>query len=179
MKILVDDGEVFDGDLGHWCDTFFSNPTRENVLAFCEEQGWKVEILDEDESSWPVTGGTQLMDLLESIEMIGTKLEEWRFGWAMGEVEDRDNSGWMIQCSFERPDANGNFDEQGVGYGRKWFVEHGATVESVVFTAWLALQQIITHELHESFTVMVNGERVRLLDPHKSLTDLAVGSRRV
>jgi hypothetical protein len=27
--------------------------------------------------------------------------------------------------------------------------------------------------------VMVGGQRVRLLDPHKRLTDLAVGSRRV
>jgi len=43
----------------------------------------------------------------------------------------------------------------------------------------MAVQQVITHELHESFTVMVGGKRVRLLDPHKELSDLAVGSREV
>ena len=126
-----------------------------------------------------ITNGSHLMDLLESIEMVGTRFEEWRFGWAMEEVKDRPVNGWLIRCSFERPDVNGEFNEQGVGYGRSWWVEYGATVEGVVFTAWLAIQQIIIHELHESFVVTVNGERVRLLDPHKQLADLAVGSRRI
>jgi hypothetical protein len=130
-----------------------------------------------------ITSGTDLMNLLESIQMKGTRFEAWRFGWAMETVTEMNDEpgdrGWLVSCSFERPDVNGEFDEQGVGYGRKWFVEHGASETGVVFTAWLAIQQIILHELHESFTVMVKGERVRLLDPHKSLEDLAVGSGRV
>jgi hypothetical protein len=97
----------------------------------------------------------------------------------MEEVKDRPVNGWLIRCSFERPDVNGDFTEQGVGHGRPWWVEYGASETGTIMTAWLAIQQIITHELHESFTVMVNGERVRLLDPHKSLEDLAVGSGRV
>jgi hypothetical protein len=135
-----------------------------------------------------ITSGTQLMDLLESIQMVGTRLEDWRFGWAMETVTETEMNhegplglirGWLVRCSFERPDVNGEFSEQGVGYGREWFIASGTPDAGVVFTAWLAIQQIIVHELHEAFTVMVGGERVRLLDPHKDLADLAVGSRRV
>lgn len=126
-----------------------------------------------------ITTHAQLMDVLESIDMLGTRFEDWKFGWVRKEVKDHPVNGWLIQCSFERPDVNGDFTELGAGYGRPWFIEYGATIEGVVFTAWLAIQQIIIHELHESFVVTVNGERVRLLDPHKKLADLAVGSRRV
>jgi hypothetical protein len=129
-----------------------------------------------------ITDGTQLMDLLESIQMVGTRLEDWRFGWAMETVTEMNyedgERGWLVRCSFERPDVNGEFSEQGVGYGREWFIASGTPDTGVVFTAWLAIQQIIIHELHEAFTVEVDGERVRLLDPHKDLADLAVGSRR-
>lgn len=118
--------------------------------------------------------GSQLAELLDGIEMLGTRLEEWKFDWRITEMDSR---GWFVQCSFERPDANGG--DVRVGYGRKWWVDREAPVTGVVFTAWLAIQQIVVHELHESFTVMVDGERVRLLDPHKELSDLAVGSRRV
>lgn len=126
--------------------------------------------------------------LLSSIEMLGTKFEEWSFDWKVthvevpretldGEILGSMLEGWHIQCSFERPDANTG--DVGKGYGRKWYVELGTPKTAVVFTAWMAIQQIVIHELHESFTVMVDGERVRLLDPHKELADLAVGSRRV
>lgn len=116
----------------------------------------------------------QLTNLLNGIEMKGTRFAEWHFSWR---ITDPGHDGWFIQCSFERPDANGG--PLATGYGRKWWVDYDTSDTGVVFTAWLAIQQIIIHELHESFTVMVNGERVRLLDPHKELADLAVGSRRI
>ena len=130
-----------------------------------------------------VESGSDLADLLSTIEMVGTRREEWAFDWRIREVGEGPVEGWHIQCSFERPDANGGVT--GIGSGRKWFIETATPVTGVVFTAWLAIQQIVMHELHElhelheSFTVEVDGERVRLLDPHKELTDLAVGSRRV
>jgi len=135
-----------------------------------------------------VQNAVQLNILLSSIEMRGTRFAEWRFGWRVTEVEgpgtglDRmaglvELLGWHVQCSFERPDANDG--SVAVGYGRKWFVDVGTSETGVVFTAWLAIQQIVIHELHESFTVTVEGERVRLLDPHKRLADLAAGSRRL
>jgi len=117
-----------------------------------------------------------LEELLSGIEMLGTRLADWTFDWKITDCE----TGWYIQSSFERPDANAADDDTGTGYGRKWFVESGTPDTGVVFTAWMAIhQQIIIHELHKSFTVTVNGERVRLLDPHKDLADLAVGSRRI
>lgn len=119
----------------------------------------------------------QLQKILDGIEMIGTRLENWNFDWRITDASDEAEQGWNIQCSFERPDAN--TEEYGTGYGRKWFVAMTFSVEAVIFTAWLAIQQILIHELHESFVCNVGGERVRLLDPHKSLVDLAVGSRRV
>lgn len=135
----------------------------------------------------------QLEELLEGIQMVGTRFEDWRFDWKITPVEEPVTSvefgvvtvhgkrlvGWHLQSSFERPDANDPGADMGVGYGRKWFVEVGTPDTGVIFTAWMAVQQIIIHELHEAFTVNVKGERVRLLDPHKNLVDLAVGSRKV
>jgi hypothetical protein len=132
-----------------------------------------------------IDNSTDLMNLLESVQMLGTRLEEWNFCWSLDTVmglppdQNEEVRGWLVRCSFERPDANGDFSEQGVGYGREWFIAPGTPVTGVVFTAWMAIQQVLIHELHESFTVLVDGERVRLLDPHKELADLAVGSRRI
>lgn len=123
----------------------------------------------------------QLEELLASIDMFGTRFQDWSFDWKLSQAPE----GYFIQSSFERFDVDGgtpgDFGGPVVerGYGRKWYIEYGSSQESVVFTAWLAIKQIIEHELHESFTVNVNGEQVRLLDPHKSLEDLAVGSRRL
>jgi hypothetical protein len=129
-----------------------------------------------------ITNGTDLMNLLESVQMVGTRLAEWKFEWSLDTVMGLDGKterGWLVACSFERPDVNGEFTEQGRGFGREWFIAPGTPDTGVVFTAWMAIQQIVIHELHESFTVMVDGKRVRLLDPHKELADLAVGSRTV
>lgn len=116
----------------------------------------------------------RLQTVLQGIDFTGTRFAEWEFGWRVSVAD----GGFHIECSFERPDvaAEGGL---AVGFGRKWFVGHDDSAESMVFTAWLAVRQIVEHELHESFTVTVAGERVVLLDPHKRLQDLAVGSRRV
>ena len=125
-----------------------------------------------------ITTTEELQDLLDGIEMVGTRFEEWKFAWKIQMVPTHPQ-GWFVQCSFERPDVNGDLSEKGFGFGRRWFVEYGTPDTGVVFTAWMAIQQIATHELHEAFTVLVNGKRVRLLDPHKKLSDLAFGSREV
>ena len=140
-----------------------------------------------------INDATALMDLLEGIKMVGTRLADWNFRWSLDTVyvpaemaislhagveEHEPNiAGWLVACSFERPDVNGELTENSLGFGREWFVPPGTTDTGVVFTAWMAIQQIIAHELHESFTCQVDGRRVRLLDPHKNLADLAVGSR--
>jgi len=115
----------------------------------------------------------QLEMLLGDIVMRGTRFEDWNFDWRVTNCEE----GWYIQSSFERPDVDSRYNEMRRGFGRKWLVERRTPETGVVFTAWLAIQQIVTHELHESFTVRVGNKFVRLLDPHKELAGLAVGSR--
>lgn len=114
--------------------------------------------------------------LLDGIEMRDTLFSSWEFEWQILPADDSDSEGWNLQCSFVRPDANnGELDR---GYGRKWYIESGSSAERVVFTAWMAINQIAQHELHESFTILLpDGRRVRLLDPHKPLSALAAGSR--
>lgn len=118
--------------------------------------------------------------MLSGISMRGTRFEEWDFEWEVRgplDMMDWNDEGFLIRCSFERPDAETG--EMARGWGRGWWIGQHSSPEQVVFTAWLAIKQIVDHELHESFVVNVKGEQVRLLDPHKSLADLAVGSARV
>lgn len=51
VTILVDGGETFDGNLGHWSDRFFSFPDNftlqdklAEVIGFCMSEGWEVTI---------------------------------------------------------------------------------------------------------------------------------------
>lgn len=46
MWIIVEDGEVFEGNEKHWGDCFFSNVNEEAIRNFCESHGWKVTISD-------------------------------------------------------------------------------------------------------------------------------------
>jgi predicted nuclease of predicted toxin-antitoxin system len=47
MWIIVEDGEVFEGDELHWEDCFFTNATETEIRKFCRENGWKVVIQDQ------------------------------------------------------------------------------------------------------------------------------------
>jgi len=121
--------------------------------------------------------------MLGGISMRGTRFEGWDFEWEVcGPLDIMDerewtNEGFLVRCSFERPDAVTG--KMARGWGRHWWVDRHSSPEQVVFTAWLAIKQVVDHELHESFVVNMGGEQVKLLDPHKSLGDLAVGSARV
>lgn len=125
-----------------------------------------------------VTTADELLSILGGVQTCGTLFETWRFDWQVARAHDEHQRGWNLQCSFERPDVEGHAGETAQGFGRKWFVAEGTPITGVVFTAWLAMRQVVEHELMEAFTVTVEGEQVRLLDPHKTLADLAVGSRR-
>lgn len=74
--------------------------------------------------------------------------------------------GWNIQTTFRRPDtATG---EVGTGRGRSWFISKGSTADGIIKTAYLAMQQILTHELMEAFLV----DEVRVFNPHAAISDL-------
>jgi len=50
-RILVERGEVFDGNVGQFEDAFFSWPTEELVRDFCAKEGWAVEFLPEEDQT--------------------------------------------------------------------------------------------------------------------------------
>ena len=71
--------------------------------------------------------------------------------------------GWLIQCSFQRPDTDTGIVD--TGYGRKEFVAFDATESAVIKTAWVCVQMTVHHELMESFCY----DGARLFDPHKTV----------
>lgn len=51
IHIKVEDGGIFEGNFGHWQDTFYSFPDCfktldriDSIKTYCKENGWKVEI---------------------------------------------------------------------------------------------------------------------------------------
>jgi hypothetical protein len=74
--------------------------------------------------------------------------------------------GWLVSTTFQRPDTQTG--EIARGRGRKEFIAIGATLSSVVKTAWLLCRLIVEHELHEAF--LFDGKRV--FDPHKTVDEL-------
>lgn len=85
------------------------------------------------------------------------------FKWKVKKQED----GFLICTTFQRPDTNSG--KMGEGYGRWMFLDKTCDERSVIMTAWLCMELIVRHELMES--MLVDG--VRILDPHKTLEDLA------
>jgi hypothetical protein len=53
MWIVVEDGDIFEGDENHWADCFFTNVSADTVLGFCEANGWKVKISDAKPENTP------------------------------------------------------------------------------------------------------------------------------
>lgn len=83
--------------------------------------------------------------------------------WELKKVE----GGFLLRTTFKRPDTNTG--EVGWGYGRWMFVGDNTDDRGVIMTAWICAKLIVEHELMEAF--LVDG--VRILDPHKSLNELA------
>lgn len=75
--------------------------------------------------------------------------------------------GWLIRCSFQRPDRESG--AIGRGFGRWWYVERGTTVSGVVKTMFAAAKLIVDHELLEAFKF--DGRRP--FDPHRTVQALA------
>lgn len=75
--------------------------------------------------------------------------------------------GWLIRCSFQRPERDTG--KIGRGFGRWWYVERGATVSSMVKTMFAAAKMIVEHELLEAFKF----DDGRPFDPHRTVQQLA------
>ena len=78
-----------------------------------------------------------------------------------------DRCGWLVWCTFTRPDTDTN--AVGTGRGRDEIVWFGTTVSGVVKTAWLLIELLVRHELMEGFRF----DDSRIFNPHNSVFDLA------
>lgn len=83
--------------------------------------------------------------------------------WEVKETQE----GFLIRTSFKRPDTNTG--KIGTGFGRWMFVDKNIDERGLVMTAWLCAKLIVEHELMEA----LKYRGVRILDPHKSLDELA------
>jgi len=54
-RIIIDDGETFDGTLEQFKDSYFDNADENSIAEFCETHGWKLEIKFSDGTArtWP------------------------------------------------------------------------------------------------------------------------------
>lgn len=84
--------------------------------------------------------------------------------------DDGAESGWLIRCSFQRPDRD--TAAIGRGFGRWWFVGQGSTVSALTKTMFAAAKMIVEHELLEAFKF--DGRRP--FDPHRTVQDLTGGA---
>jgi len=104
----------------------------------------------------------EIKKIIKNISFAPSNLDMgWKF--QIKEVSD----GFHIRTTFKRPDTNTG--KIGTGYGRWMFVHKNSDDRSIVMTAWVCAKLIVEHELMEAF--LFKG--VRILDPHKSLIDLA------
>jgi hypothetical protein len=94
---------------------------------------------------------------------------DFGWGWKVEPVfgEEGVLFGFLVYSGFERPDTHTG--EMGRGWGRGWFVQKDYTEKGLLMTAWLAIRQIVEHELLEAFSI----DGARMFDPHKPLDTLA------
>lgn len=103
-----------------------------------------------------------ILDILKCISYSPSAID-MNFEWEAIALE----KGHTIKCSFKRPDTNTG--EIGTGWGREWYLPKESSEKFIVMTAWMAIEQVVKHELMEMF--LYNG--ARMFDPHKSLEELA------
>jgi hypothetical protein len=105
----------------------------------------------------------QVKDILNNIQFAPSCVDmHWE--WCVEEIPDY---GYLISVSFERPDTHTG--EIGRGWGREWFLRAHCTEKFVVMTAKVAIDFILKHESMEAF----HYKGARIIDPHKSLEELA------
>ena len=86
--------------------------------------------------------------------------------WQVRSIPPGKPLGWLMRCSFQRPDRTTG--KVGRGFGRWWYIERLTTKSAVQKTMFAAAKMIVEHELMEAFKV--NGKRP--FDPHRTVADL-------
>ena len=105
---------------------------------------------------------SEITNILVRISFAPSNLD---MGWKW-EVKES-SEGFLIRTTFQRPDTNTG--EVGTGFGRWMHVDKNTDERGIIMTAWICAELIVKHELMEAF--LVDG--VRILDPHKSIEELA------
>jgi hypothetical protein len=118
----------------------------------------------------------QILEIVQRISFAPSNLD-MGWDWEVKKVDIKDESdnviekGFAIRCSFKRPDTNTG--KIGTGFGRWYMMSEDVSVGGVVKTAWMCAEQIVKHELMESYLF----DNKRIFDPHKSLEDLMHNAR--
>ncbi len=109
-----------------------------------------------------------LQEVLAQISFQNTVLNfAWQFHYEAFTMQPSGRRGWLLWCSFERPDTDSGV--VGRGRGRDEIVWVGATLSGVVKTCWLLVELLVRHELMEGY----NWNGARIFNPHHTVTDLA------
>ena len=117
------------------------------------------------------------IDLQRAMNCVSFERSCLDMGWAWEVTEGNTagpsvGDGWLIRCSFQRPDRDTG--EVGRGFGRWWFIECESSVSAVQKTMFAAAKMIVDHELMEAFKVA----GLRPFDPHRTIQDLTSGAAR-
>jgi hypothetical protein len=80
--------------------------------------------------------------------------------------ENESIRGFLIRCSFWRPDTNTG--KMGTGYGRYIHTPEDSDEKQIVMTAYVCYNLIVEHEKLEAFLY----KNHRLFNPHKTLEQL-------
>lgn len=83
-----------------------------------------------------------------------------------------ESAGFLIRCSFQRPDTNSG--KVGRGWGRFFHLNEDESVTGVVKTMKLAMTRIVDHEIDE----MIRYMDERIFDPHYDISDLVEMARK-
>jgi hypothetical protein len=128
----------------------------------------------------PILNTTDLRSAMARVSFERSCLDmgwDWEIQWSTRDDRDPDASvaaltvpGWLIRCSFRRPDRDTG--TIGRGFGRWWWLDVGITESAVIKTMFAAAKMIVEHELLEAFKV--DGKRP--FDPHRSVQDLISGA---
>lgn len=93
---------------------------------------------------------------------------EWEFRkiWVDTGGDCYVSGGYLIRCSFQRPDTNTG--KIGRGFGRYFHLQVDETESGILKTMLLAMTRIVDHEVAEMFRL--DGDRI--FDPHFDVSDL-------
>lgn len=109
MWVIIQDGEVFEGTLGSFCDCFGFNPNEEGVKWFCNDNQYYYKILtdvDEIEARFKLFGWTLVKDISMKYKIL-TDSYKLRFEQIVNEAL---KDGWKVHGPTTIMYVNGSME---------------------------------------------------------------------